>query len=63
MSLSETRRAELARSYVEQTVTTLRLAVKQGYRDAARLQRDPSFATVRSLPSFKELLTELEKRP
>jgi tetratricopeptide (TPR) repeat protein/tRNA A-37 threonylcarbamoyl transferase component Bud32 len=61
VQLPDARRAELARSYAEQAVATLRLAVKHGYKDAARLKTDPDFAPVRSRPDFQELVAELEK--
>src|SRR5262249_5594883 len=59
--LSEARRAELAGAYAERSVKTLRLAVKHGYRDAARLRTEGFFASVRSRADFQELLAELEK--
>jgi serine/threonine protein kinase len=59
--LPSPRRADLARSYAERAVATLRLAIKHGYRDAARLQTEPHFAPVRSRPDFQELVSELEK--
>ena len=37
------------------------VAVKHGYRDAARLKTDPPFAPVRSRPDFQEVVAELEK--
>jgi tetratricopeptide (TPR) repeat protein len=61
--LSDARRAELAQSYAERSMKTLRLAVKHGYRDAARLETMPSFAPVRSRLDFQELLAELKKLP
>jgi tetratricopeptide (TPR) repeat protein/tRNA A-37 threonylcarbamoyl transferase component Bud32 len=60
--LPDARRAELARSYAERAMATLRLAVQHGYRDAARLKTDPFFASVRLRADFQELVAELEKR-
>jgi hypothetical protein len=59
--LPDARRAELARSYAERAVATMRLAVKHGYKDAARLKTAPDFASVRSRPDFQALVAELEK--
>ncbi|MCI0456168.1 MAG: tetratricopeptide repeat protein, partial [Gemmataceae bacterium] len=53
---------ELARSYAERAMTTLRLAVKHGYHDAARLRTERYFASVRSRPDFRELVAELEQK-
>jgi serine/threonine protein kinase len=61
--LPDARRAELARSYAEQAVATMRLAVKHGYKNAALLKKSRDFAPVRSRPDFQELVAELEKRP
>jgi hypothetical protein len=60
-ALPEAQRAELARSYADRAMTTLRLAVEHGYKDAARLKTDPYFASVRSRPDFQEVLAGLEK--
>jgi len=57
--LPDARRAELSQSYAERTMTTLRLAVKHGYRDAAKL-KGVSFASLQSRPDFQELLARLE---
>jgi tetratricopeptide (TPR) repeat protein len=59
--LTHAARAEFARSYAERALTTLRLAVKHGYRDAAFLRTDPAFARVRARPDFQQLLAELEE--
>jgi hypothetical protein len=59
--LPHPQRAELARSYSERAVATLRLAVKHGYRDAARLKTEPSFAPVQSRSDFQEVVADLEK--
>ena len=47
-------RSELALQY-------LRKALEEGYRDRKKLNEDPSFASMRDLPEFKQLLT-LEPR-
>ena len=59
--LPEARRAELDRTYTEQAMATLRLAVKLGYRDTATLKRQVSFAPMLSRPDFQNLLAEMEK--
>jgi tetratricopeptide (TPR) repeat protein len=58
--LPDGRRAELSQSYAERAVTSLRLAVKHGYRDAAKL-KGLSFASLQSRPDFQELLAGLER--
>jgi tetratricopeptide (TPR) repeat protein len=59
--LPEARRAELARSYAERAMATLRLAVKHGYQDAAKIKSQAAFQPMLSRPDFRELLAELEK--
>jgi tetratricopeptide (TPR) repeat protein/tRNA A-37 threonylcarbamoyl transferase component Bud32 len=59
--LPDDRRAELARSYAERAVATLRLALEHGYRDAAKLKTDSHFASLLSRPDFQELVAGLEK--
>jgi hypothetical protein len=61
--LPDAARAELARSYAERSLTTLRLAVKHGYRDSARLRTEKAFVPVRARPDFQQLLAELEEPP
>jgi eukaryotic-like serine/threonine-protein kinase len=58
--LPETRREHLARTYAEQAVDLLRQAVKAGWRDTARLRRDPDFSPLRGRDTFKKLLAELD---
>ncbi len=59
--LLDSRRQALAQSYAERAMTTLRLAVKHGFRDTARLREDRFFASVHSRPDFQQLLAELNK--
>jgi tetratricopeptide (TPR) repeat protein len=60
--MPDNRRAELTSSYAERSMTALRLAVRQGYKDMATLKDGPAFASVRRRPDFQELLAELGNR-
>jgi hypothetical protein len=60
--LPEARRQELARSYGDRAVEMLRQAVAKGYKDAARLGKDPALEPLRSRPDFQKLLKDLEGR-
>jgi eukaryotic-like serine/threonine-protein kinase len=52
--------AQLAQSYAERALALLRQAVAQGYRDAARLKKDPALEPLRTREEFRMLLAELE---
>lgn len=60
-ALSESRRSELAKSYADQAITTLRIAVAHGFRDSDNLRKEPFFASVRNRSEFKEMQAELER--
>jgi tetratricopeptide (TPR) repeat protein/predicted Ser/Thr protein kinase len=58
--LSEARRQELAKSYGDQAVQTLRQALAKGYKDIAHLQKDKDLDPLRPRPDFQKLLAGLE---
>jgi serine/threonine protein kinase/Flp pilus assembly protein TadD len=60
--LPETRRQELAKSYGDRALETLRQAVAKGYRDVAQMRKAPDLDPLRSRTDFQDLLAELEKR-
>jgi tetratricopeptide (TPR) repeat protein len=58
--LPQAQRKELAQTYRQQALTTLRQAVRNGYRDTARLKDD--FAPLRDTDEYKKLLADLGER-
>jgi serine/threonine protein kinase/tetratricopeptide (TPR) repeat protein len=58
--LDETQRKEIARSYADQSLALLRLAVARGFRDAAGMRKDPALAPLRAREEFRKLLASLE---
>jgi serine/threonine-protein kinase len=60
-TLPEARRQELAHSYADRAVDTLRQAVKNGFKDAAHLKKDPDLDPLRQRADFQQLLQDLEK--
>jgi serine/threonine-protein kinase len=54
-------RQELARSYGDRAVQSLRQAIATGYKDIAHLQKDKDLDSLRQRDDFKKLVTELEK--
>jgi serine/threonine-protein kinase len=59
--LPEAQRQELARSYADRALDTLRRAVQSGYKDVARIKKDPDLDPLRRRPDFQQLLQDLEK--
>jgi hypothetical protein len=49
-----------AKQHADEALEALRQAAKRGYRDAAKLKRDASFAPLRDGIDFQELLREIE---
>jgi tetratricopeptide (TPR) repeat protein len=58
--LDEARRKELARGYAEGALALLRRAVQRGFKDAARMKKDPDLEPLRTRDEFKKLLADLE---
>jgi serine/threonine protein kinase len=59
---SSNKRRELSERYSEQAIALLQEAVKRGYTDASKLRNDAPFETLRTNPTFKLLLADLEAR-
>jgi tetratricopeptide (TPR) repeat protein len=59
--LPEARRKELAQSYGDRAVQTLRQAIANGYKDAANLKKDKDLDPLRQRDDFTKLLAELDK--
>ncbi len=62
VALAADRRRDLAQSYTERALAELRRAVERGFRDAARMKKDPHLEPLRGRPEFKKLLSELEAK-
>jgi serine/threonine protein kinase len=60
--LEKARRKELVERYFDAALEQLRRAIARGYKDAASLKRDPSFAPLRGRKEFGNLLAELEAK-
>jgi tetratricopeptide (TPR) repeat protein len=58
--LSETQRKERVQAYADRAVATLRQAVRNGFKDVARMKKDTDLDALRSHPEFRKLLKELE---
>jgi serine/threonine protein kinase/tetratricopeptide (TPR) repeat protein len=59
-ALPEARRKELAHSYSQKALTHLQQAVARGFKDVARMKKDPDLEAVRTRDEFHKLLAELE---
>src|SRR5262249_45275541 len=59
--LSVERRPELADSYAERAVGSLRQAVAKGYKDLEALKKQPDLEPLRSREDFKAVAAALEK--
>jgi serine/threonine protein kinase len=57
--LSESQRRETARGYADRAMAELQAAVKDGFKDAAKLKKKP-FDALRQREDFKELAKKLE---
>jgi serine/threonine-protein kinase len=60
--LSEAKRKELAKSYSDRAMETLRQAIGKGYKDVANLKKDTDLDPLRPRGDFKKLLTEMEQK-
>jgi tetratricopeptide (TPR) repeat protein len=60
--LSQAKRTELARTYHDQAMKFLQLAVAVGFNDVARLNQGPIFEILRSRDDFMKLLKDLEAK-
>jgi serine/threonine protein kinase/tetratricopeptide (TPR) repeat protein len=58
--LAEDKRKELSQSYADRALALLRQAVDQGYRDAARMKKEPDLQPLQAREEFRHLLAELE---
>jgi serine/threonine protein kinase/tetratricopeptide (TPR) repeat protein len=58
--LDEARRKGLAESYAGKALALLLRAAARGYRDAARLKKDPDLQPLRAREEFRQLLAGLE---
>jgi hypothetical protein len=56
--LSESKRAQTARSYADQALTRLRVAVAKGFTNAEHLKKDPDLDPLRSRTEFQKLVAE-----
>jgi serine/threonine-protein kinase len=54
------KRQELAKSYADRAMETLRQAVANGYKEAAALKKDADLNPLRSRDDFKKLVAEME---
>ncbi len=60
--ISETHRKELAHSYADRAMTSLRQAVEHGYKDVTHMKQDQDLDALRDRSDFKKLLAEMEDR-
>src|SRR5262249_48051264 len=60
--LEEAKRIALARSYAEQAIENVRLAITKNYKDIEQMKKDPDLDPLRSRDEFKKLLAEMEKK-
>ena len=56
-------RAKQAQFYADEAMKMLRDAVAKGYKDVARMKKDPDLAPLRQREDFKKLLAELSATP
>jgi tetratricopeptide (TPR) repeat protein len=61
--LDEAKRKELAKSYADGALAQLRQAVAHGYKDAARMKREPALEPLRAREEFRKLVADLEGKP
>ena len=54
--MASDRRGKQARAYADQAIGYLREAIRNGYRDRAFLEKDPSLAVLRLRSDFRGLL-------
>ena len=58
--LAEAERERLAGSYADRAVGHLRAAVRHGFKDGARLRKDPAFEALHPRSDFRELLRDID---
>jgi len=61
--LSEAGRDERTRYYSERALDLLQRSIAKGFKDAARVKKDPSFEPLRNRADFQKLLLEMETKP
>jgi hypothetical protein len=60
--LDDGQRMEAARFYADAALKLLRESVARGYKDAAKLKADPSFAPLRDRAEYQTVLADLEAK-
>src|SRR5262249_45517981 len=58
--LTESKRKDLARAYADRAMSLLRSAVRHGFKDGAKLKKNPALDSIRSRDDFQKLLQELD---
>jgi tetratricopeptide (TPR) repeat protein len=59
--LPEAKRTETARAYADQAIAQLRQAVRKGFADGQALEREATFAPLRSREEFQQVVRELRR--
>jgi hypothetical protein len=59
--LSESTRAETARSYADQALAQLKAAAAKGFTNAEHMKKDPDLDPLRSRTEFQKLVAEVER--
>jgi tetratricopeptide (TPR) repeat protein len=59
--LSESKRAETARSYTDRALAELKVAVAKGFTKAENMKKDPDLDPLRSRMEFQKLVAEVER--
>jgi serine/threonine protein kinase/tetratricopeptide (TPR) repeat protein len=59
-ALSEAKRKALSASYVQEALALLRRAAAHGYKDVARMKKEPDLEPLRERSEFRKLLAEME---
>jgi hypothetical protein len=49
------------KTYADQAMAALKVAVAAGFRDAAHMRKDPDLAAIRSRADFQQLMQSLEE--
>jgi serine/threonine-protein kinase len=58
--LTEAQRQELTRAYAERAMALLHKAVQHGFKDSARIRKDPVFDPIHARDDFRKLLQDLD---
>ena len=56
------KRTELARTYGDRAVALLTAAVRKGFQDVARINKDPALDPLRARPDFQEVIAGLGRQ-